>query len=449
MIERVLKGRVVTASGIVEDGWIAITDGTIVAVGTGDAPEAAEIQDFGSAWLLPGAVDGQTHAGSQIGFAGMAPTTKAAVIGGVTTIVDMPYDHPIPVTKAVVLREKIAAIGEHAVCDVALYGTIPTRPDLSDIRGLIDEGVCAFKISSFEAHPDRFPRIDNSATLVLLKALEGTCLPLGLHNEDQEIVAHATKALKEEGKTGAEYHSQSRPPVAELAATSTFFEVAASTEAHAHIVHISVPEGFEMARAYRERGVAATAEMCVHYLLFDAQTDMPRLKGLLKVNPPIRPGQTEALWGVLEQGLCSFVSSDHSAWPLERKTSASIFDVAAGMPGLEAMVPAFFTAAAKRKDNVQAAMLTAEYLADRPARFFGLSRKGRIAPGFDADIAVLSPEDFVYDATANPDGPGWSAYNGMTFTVRPSATFVRGRKVWDGVAVTDAAGYGRYVPRRS
>ncbi|EJJ30039.1 dihydroorotase [Rhizobium sp. CF142] len=448
MTELVIKGRVVTASGLIENGWVAVADGMIAAVGTGKAPAAPETQDFGAAWLLPGAVDGQTHAGSQIGFPGMAPTTKAAVIGGVTTIVDMPYDHPIPVTTASVLQEKVRAIHQHAVCDVALYGTVPPTPDLSDIRGLVDLGVCAFKISSFEAHPDRFPRIDNAATLTLLHALEGTSLPLGLHNEDQEIVAHATKTLKEAGKTSAEYHSQSRPPVAELAATGTFLELAASTGAHAHIVHISVPEGFEMVRAYRDRGLQATAEMCVHYLLFDADIDMPRLKGLLKVNPPVRPRQMEALWCVLEEGLCSFVSSDHSAWPLERKTNDSIFDVAAGMPGLEVMLPAFFTAAAKRKSDVEAALLTASYLADRPARFFGLSKKGRIAPGFDADIAVLAPENYVYDANANPDGPGWSAYQGMIFSVRPSATFVRGRKVFGGAAVTETPGYGRYIPRR-
>jgi allantoinase len=448
MTELVLKGRVVTASDIIDNGWIAVAGGKVSAVGTGGAPTAAETQDFGSAWLLPGAVDGQTHAGSQIGFPGMAPTTKAAVFGGVTTIVDMPYDHPIPVTKAPVLQEKVSAIQRYAVCDVALYGTVPPRPDPADIRGLIDLGVCAFKISSFEAHPDRFPRIDNAATLTLLQALEGTGLPLGLHNEDQEIVAHATRTLKEAGRTGAEYHSQSRPPVAELAATGTFLELAASTEAHAHIVHISIPDGFEMVRTYRGRGRQATAEMCVHYLLFDAETDMPRLKGLLKVNPPIRPGQREALWQVLEDGLCSFVSSDHSAWPLERKTNASIFDVAAGMPGLEAMLPAFFTAAAKRKGDAQAALLTADYLADRPARFFGLAGKGRIAPGFDADIAVLAADHYIYDAKTNPDGPGWSAYDGMAFSVRPAATFVRGRKVFDGVTVTETPGYGRYIARQ-
>lgn len=449
MTDLVLKGRVVTPAGIVENGWIAITGETISAVGTGEAPSAARTEDFGSAFLLPGVVDGQTHAGSQIGFPGMAMTTEAAVRGGVTTIVDMPYDHPIPVTTAAVLKEKVEAIHAHAVCDVALYGTVPTTPDLADIKGLIEAGVCAFKISSFEAHPDRFPRIGNPATLTLLKALEGTGLPLGLHNEDQEIVRQTTKDFIAASKTGPEHHSDSRPPVAEMVATGNFLELAAATTAHAHIVHISVPEGFDMVAAYRERGFAATAEMCVHYLLFDAATDMKRLGGLLKVNPPIRDGEVDALWQVLEDDLCTFISSDHSAWPLDRKTNASIFDVAAGMPGLEAMLPAFVTAATRRYSADEAIELAAQYMADRPARFFGLKNKGRLAPGYDADIAVLADASYTYDAKANPSGPGWSAYDGDTFSVTPAATFVRGAKMWDGKAVADAAGHGRFVAREA
>lgn len=447
MIDLVLRGRVVTPNGIVENGWIAITGQIIAAIGTGEAPAATGTEDFGSAFLLPGVVDGQTHAGSQIGFPGMAMTTQAAVRGGVTTIVDMPYDHPTPVTNVAVLEDKVDAIHVHAVCDVALYGTIPTEPDLADIEGLIAAGVCAFKISSFEAHPDRFPRIGNPATLTLLQALEGTGLPLGLHNEDQEIVRQTTKDFIAAGKTGPEHHSASRPPVAELVATGNFLELAASTGAHAHIVHISVPEGFDMVASYAGRGFAATAEMCVHYLLFDAETDMKRLGGLLKVNPPIRDGVVDALWQVLDEGLCAFISSDHSAWPLDRKTNASIFDVAAGMPGLEAMLPAFFTAAAARKSPDAAALLSADYLADRPARFFGLKHKGRLAPGYHADIAVLADAPHVYDAKVNPAGPGWSAYDGQTFAVTPTATYVRGTKVWDGKEVADLAGHGRFVAR--
>lgn len=447
MYDLVIAGRVVTPSAIVDGGWLAIDAGTILAIGTGPLPEARETRHFGESWILPGAVDGQTHAGSQIGFAGMGPTSQAAVRGGVTTFVDMPYDHPTPVTTGAVLADKIAAIEALSVCDVALYGTVPTTPDLTHVQQLIHGGVCAFKISSFEAHPDRFPRIGNAATLQLLQALEGSGLPLGLHNEDQEIVAKLTKEFAAAGKTGPEHHSDSRPPVAELTATANFLELGASTKSHAHIVHISIAEGFDLVARYRARGAQATAEMCVHYLLFDAEPDMKRLGGLLKVNPPIRPGQIEALWEVLESGGCTFVSSDHSAWPLERKQNASIFDVAAGMPGLEALLPGFFTAAQQRYGAERAALMTADLLSDAPSRFFGLSKKGRLAPGYDADIAVLAPEPVVYDSKRNPSGPGWSAYDGQAFAVTPSATFVRGVAVWNGSSVAERGGHGKFVAR--
>ena len=88
--ERVISGRVVTPAGIVDSGWIAVAGGVISAVGTGDRPAAHEATDYGAAYVLPGVIDGQTHAGSQIGFPGLGPTTRAAVMGGVTTIVDMP-----------------------------------------------------------------------------------------------------------------------------------------------------------------------------------------------------------------------------------------------------------------------------------------------------------------------------------------------------------------------
>jgi allantoinase len=447
MYERLLTGRVVTPSGLLEDGWIAVSAGRIAGVGAGQRPDATEVVEYGHAYLLPGAVDGQTHAGSQIGFPGMAPTTKAAVIGGVTTIVDMPYDEPDPITTGELLRQKIAAVAEHAVCDVALYGTVPAEPDANDVKALVDGGVCAFKISSFEAHPHRFPRIGSAATRTLIELLEGTGLPLGLHNEDQEIVRKLAEEFKAGGRTGPRDHSASRPEVAELAATATFLALGAGATTPLHIVHISTPDGFDLTRRFRESGAPATAEMCVHYLHFDAEADMPRLGGKLKVNPPIRAGRREALWQVLERGDCTFVSSDHSAWPIERKTNPSIFDVAAGMPGLEALLPVFFTDAATRYGADKAAELSAEWLADRPARFFGLTRKGRIAPGMDADIAVLQPGPQVYDSRRNPDGVGWSAYDGETFAVAPIATWVRGALAWDGSTVTAAAGTGRFVPR--
>ena len=142
MHDRVVAGRVVTPDGIVESGWVAITGEGIAAIGQGERPAARETTDYGAAYILPGGVDGQTHAGSQIGFPGLAPTTKAAVMGGITTIVDMPYDEPDPITTRALLEQKADAVHAHAVCDVALYGTVPATPDGADIAALV-EGVVA------------------------------------------------------------------------------------------------------------------------------------------------------------------------------------------------------------------------------------------------------------------------------------------------------------------
>jgi allantoinase len=446
--DRIVAGRIVTPSGIIDSGWLAIAGGSIAAVGSGpERPAAREVADHGDDYVLPGVIDGQTHAGSQIGFPGLAPNTRAAVMGGVTTIVDMPYDEPDPITNGTVLSRKVEAIQSLAVCDVALYGTVTPVPDAAHVKELIDGGVCAFKISSFESHPVRFPRIDNGATLALIKMLAGSGLPLGLHNEDQEIVRQTAKAFVAQGKTAPELHSASRPEVAELTATGNFLELGRGLGAHLHIVHISTPTGFGIVRRYRDSGLQATAEMCVHYLHFDGVADMKRLGGLLKVNPPIREGYRQALWELIDRGEASFVSSDHSAWPLSRKNNPSIFDVAAGMPGLEALLPVFFTDAAKRRGADGAALLTADLMGDKPARFFGLSKKGRLTPGMDADIAVLAPRPYVYDSKRNPEGPGWSAYDGETFAATPVATYVRGELAWNGTGVTATPGSGRYVRR--
>lgn len=446
MFDRLIAGRVVTPTGILDSGWVAVSSEQVGAIGSGGRPPAVETLDYGDAYILPGAVDGQTHAGSQIGFPGMLPTTKAAVIGGVTTIVDMPYDEPDPIVTGGLLAAKIAAVEEYAVCDVALYGTVPVAPVAADVAALVEGGVCAFKISSFEAHPHRFPRIGSAATRELIEMLAGTGLPLGLHNEDQEIVRALAQQFKAQGRTAPIDHSPSRPEVAEISATATFLALGVGQPTPLHIVHISTPDGFDLVRSFREAGAPATGEMCVHYLHFDADESLPRLGGLLKVNPPIRAGRREALWQVIEAGNCAFISSDHSAWPIERKTNPSIFDVAAGMPGLENLLPVFFTDAAARYGADRAAEMSADWLSDRPSRFFGLSKKGRLVPGMDADIAVLGP-GAVYDAKANPDGPGWSAYDGETMAATPIATFVRGHLAWDGKAVTAGQGTGRFVPR--
>jgi len=250
------------------------------------------------------------------------------------------------------------------------------------------------------------------------------------------------------GRNGIAAHAPSRPPAAELAATAAFLELGAVTGAHVHIVHFSLPRGFALVERYRREGARATAELCVHYLAFDPDIDGEKLGAKLKVNPPIRPGMREKLWQELEAGRVAFVSSDHSSWPIDNKLTSSIFDAGAGVPGLETLVPAFYSGLAAR--GHKAPEQTAGYLAERPAKFFGLwPQKGSLTVGADADLMILEEGRFVYDARNAHDGLNWSPFDGTTFGVRIAATFLRGRPVYDGSAIVGKPGFGRFLPRQA
>jgi allantoinase len=443
-----VRGTLVTPDGTIPGGWVAIEDGRIAAIGEGTSPGADSAFDAGEDYVLPGIVDGQTHAGSYGGFEGIGSTTRSAVAGGVTTIVDMPYDNPAPVSTLELLDEKIATIGRLAHSDVALYATITPGQSTGEVAPLIERGVAAFKISGFESSPTRFPRIPADLALDLLEALAPTDLPLGLHNEDQEIVLARIARAKAAGQSGIAAHSSSRPLAAELASTAHFLELGAAAGAHAHLVHLTAARGFQLVDHYARDGFRATGELCVHYLWFDPDLDGRRLGAKMKVNPPIRPGQIDFLWDEILAGRVAFVSSDHSSWPLGNKLTASIFDAGAGVPGLETLLPAFFTAARTR--GLDAPALTAAQLSERPAKFFGLwPRKGAIRVGADADLTIFGGAPIVWDAAKAHDELNWSPFDGIDFAGRVRRTYVRGTLAWDGEAIVNRPGDGAYVPRGS
>lgn len=283
--------------------------------------------------------------------------------------------------------------------------------------------------------------------LEILVAAADVGLAVGLHNEDQAIVRAATERLKAAGEKDIMAHSASRPPAAELSATAHFLELAASVGGHAHIVHLSVPRGFDLVQHYAADGFKATAEMCVHYLLLDEAEDGPKLGALMKVNPPIRSQARDGLWDALDSGKVTFVSSDHSGWPLARKHAASIFDVSAGVPGLETLLPGFYTGL-KARGRGDAMQMCARYLSEGPARFFGLwPRKGALAVGMDADVTVLTLGDWTYDAGAARDELQWSPFHGTTFAGRVTSTYLRGTVVLDHLDLISQAGIGRFCPR--
>ncbi len=442
----VIRGTLVLPDRLLPNGWIAVRGEKIAGLGQGQPPEATTVHDAESNLVFPGVVDGQTHATSAQGLAGIYSSSCSAVAGGITTLVDMPYDNPDPLNTVERLEAKIAQVNATSVADFALYGTVAPGQGVGEMERLVAGGVAAFKLSSFNSHPVRFPRIPAGDIMDILAAAAPLEIPVGLHNEDQEIVDATIAAFKAQKLTTPEYHAPSRPLAAELAASASFLALGVATGAHTHLVHVSSPVGLELTARFKGLGGKATAEVCVHYLHFDAARDTARLGARMKVSPPIRSGVLDGMWRGLEEGLIDFVSSDHSSWPLAKKQTASIFDAGAGIPGLETLAVSFYTDLCARVKAPELSL--ALFLCERPARFFGLwPRKGCLAVGSDADVTIIQRGAYTFDESKTHDDLNWSPYHGEPFTARIASTFLRGRKVWDGESILATPGQGHFVPR--
>ncbi|MEM7653587.1 MAG: amidohydrolase family protein, partial [Pseudomonadota bacterium] len=430
-IERFVCGRIVLPGTVIDGGAVAIAGGRVSAVGAADSlipgDTTVPIDDYGTALVFPGTIDGQTHACNVEGFPGIEACTRSAIAGGITCIVDMPYDEPEPVATADLVREKAATADQVAFCDVALWGTVLPDADIRVVAEMADAGIAAIKLSSFESHPVRFPRIPTNGLGAVLTAAKPHSLPVGLHNENQEIVRAALAEHRARGATSPSDHDASRPFAAEILATREFYELGLITGGHAHIVHLSTDDGYLMAADYREKGATTTAEMCIHYLWFDHDA-VVRLGPDLKVNPPIRPGQRDKLWAAIANGLVTYISSDHGSWPHAVKEGKDMLSAPAGIPGMETLVPAFYTAATRRGGDPT---LIAAHLAEKPAKFFGLwPDKGSLTPGAEADIMVVDPTPYTYDASVAKDGLCWSPFDGELFDGKVTATYLRGKPVF-------------------
>ncbi|MFN6955628.1 MAG: dihydroorotase [Acetobacteraceae bacterium] len=448
--DHLIRGDIVTPDAVLADGWVAVSGETIAAIGAGEPPEAAAVHDHRGRHVLPGLVDGHMHTSSHTGWEGIAGATRSAAAGGITTVCDMPYDTPRSVMDAETLAAKIEAVRRHAYIDVSLYATVRKSGGLDQIAPMAALGCSAFKLSTFEVDAVRFPRIDHAEMREAFEEIARTGRMAAIHNEDQEIVARLIAEAKARGQTGPEMHAATRPPLAERLANLAVFELGLATGCHVHLAHSSLAIGFDQAANARAAGGRATAETCLHYLCMtdDALLTHP---GIAKCNPPFRTeAEVEGSWAALLAGRVAYISTDHAPWPLARKRfTGDIFAVGAGLTGLQTLAPLLYTLLARRGLPVT---LMARFAAERPARYHGIfPKKGALMPGADADLCILAPGAFRFDAARIEDREQhrWSLWDGMEMAARVAETWSRGRRVWDGERVLASAGDGRFQPRQS
>ena len=441
----VVTGRIVGTDRVREAGYVAVRGGLIERVGEGAPPAARERQDFGSAFVLPGAIDAQVHSRSQRGQEDFEWSTRSAAAGGVTTIVDMPYDDGLLICTGERLSQKAREAGEQARVDFALYGTVHPDHGPAHIADMVQAGAAGLKFSTFGTHPERFPRIPPQTLHACFGEIARHGLIAAAHNENDEMVRAAEAAVARSGITDYRVHSLARPPITEALATAEVYEIGAATGCSSHIVHCSIARGYDLCRAYRMQGFDTTIEACIHYLVLDEENDVARLGGKAKINPPIRPrAEVEALWRHLAAGNVTVVSTDHVSWSEDRKTDPLMLNNASGVPGLEVLVSLLLKGLLERGLSPTWA---ARLLAANPARLFRLGhRKGALEVGRDADIVVMAHCPGPYDPAASGNNVvGWSPYEGIELPYRPAATFQRGQAVFDGARVLAEPGQGRFL----
>ena len=441
-----IVGRIVNGVDEPFRGEVSISAGRIVEVRQGEpAGPAAERIDVGDSYLLPGAIDCHVHSGSHPGE-GIRALTASAAAGGVTTVIDMPYDAAAPVVSPEILAAKREVVRGEAFVDVALLGTVRPGTGGVDVGPLVEAGAVGFKLSLFGTDSHRFPRIPDDQFLEVLAAVRTHRSVACVHAENEEIIKPLLARARESGDDSALAHCRSRPPVSETQAVLTALEFARETHSILHLCHLSLSRSVDLARSYAREGLQVSTETCPHYLTF-SEHDMERQGGRLKINPPLRGAdEVDQLWDRLNSGAVDAVASDHAPWPISDKTRPVILDNHSGAPGTETLVSVLAGGLASRGASPSA---LARLLGAAPARIFGISHlKGSLSPGLDGDVMVFDPaKPFTLDEADLHSNAGWSPYHGMALPGRVVLTISRGEVVWDGSRLCASPGRGRVVER--
>lgn len=435
--------RVLTPEGV-RPGTVVVDDGRITAVLDDGAslPHARMLEELDDLVLMPGLVDSHVHVNEpgRTHWEGFATATRAAALGGVTTIVDMPLNSLPPTTDVAALEAKRHAARGQIAVDVAMWGgAVPGNA--AQLAALHAAGVRGFKTflcdSGVPEYGCTHPR-DVTDLLARTAALGSTLI---VHAEDPDVCDAAAAAVDAEHRDPAAYTTwlDRRPPQAEVLAVRALVDACRATGGRVHVLHLSAAEAGRVIADAHHEGLPITAETCPHYLTLAAE-DVPDGATEFKCAPPIRDrANADALWHQLAAGTIGAIVSDHSPCPPEDKTPGDFTTAWGGIASLQIGLPLIWTEARRRGHDLADVV---RWMSAGPAAIAGLPGKGVIAAGADADLIAVDPDaSWTVDGAALAHRHPVTPHHGRQVTGRVVHTWLRGRHVVDdGVLLETTAG---------
>ncbi|MEI9428868.1 dihydroorotase [Mesorhizobium sp. Cs1299R1N3] len=408
---------------------IGVKGGRIAAIGDLRQASAGETIDCRGLHILPGVVDSQVHF-REPGLEhkeDLETGSRAAVLGGVTAVFEMPNTNPLTTSEAT-LADKVRRGSGRMHCDFAFWvgGTRDNARDVGDLERL--PGAAGIKVFMGSSTGDLLVEDDEGVASIL----RNTRRRAAFHSEDE---FRLRERLGERIEGDPSSHPVWRDEIAALRCTERLVRIAREVRARIHVLHISTAEEILFLEQHKD---VATCEATPHHLTLSAD-DYARLGTLIQMNPPVRDKRhRDGVWHGIAQSIVDVLGSDHAPHTLAEKAKPYPASPS-GMTGVQTLVPIML-------DHVNAGRLTLQRFVDLsshgPQRIFGMARKGRIAAGYDADFTIVDMKrrETITNAQAGSKA-GWTPYHGKEVTGWPVGTVIRGQRVmWEGEIVTPGRG---------
>jgi len=404
-------------------------------------PPASNKIDLHECVMLPGLIDVHVHLRGQLQASeeDFSTGTAAAVVGGITSVLDMPNNKPVTMNSTS-LRKRMRAAERDIVANVGFFSAFPGS--LEEIDRLVEEGTVGFKLYLTK----QIGGLDIDDDEALLHAFEKAGklgVPVAVHAEDKGLIETLSEAETKLGHKNLEAYLKAHTPEVEANAVERILRIVHKSRVQIHFCHVSSEKAIILINNAKKTGLRVSCEVTPHHLLLTLE-DLKRKGAMMLTDPPARQRSiVNMLWDALKKGRVDVIASDHAPHLLADKETKSVWDVKPGIPGLETLLPLLLTKVNEGQISLaELARLTAE----NPAKTFHLHGDGFLKKGHNANITVVDMHRRgKINANEFHSKSKYSPFEGWKVKGLPSKTFVNGKLVMNEGELVAERGAGRIM----